>query len=291
MRFKEINTFMAVGAHCDDVDLRCGGTFSRLAREGKSGCYVVAVENAYTGPHYHITSSREALAVRRAESSRASAILGADRLEWLEFKSFYFSTPAPRSCICPSFDSMEAFQAEMRDVIFTGLPPVANADRFPACCRRLNQLIKDCAPQVVFTHSPDDRHPDHYALSRFVEFIVGEQNKQGANIDIYFWEPGSGGPIVEYAPDTFVELSEEDINRKQNAINCYLSQLQDGIVNTFAADRAGAYGGLVNLKYAEAFRKGRFNSGNPWKGMPNFLLSLGPGFGRQEIYPLPACST
>ena len=44
MGLKEIDRFIAVGAHCDAVDLRCGGTFGRLTREGKRGCYVVAVE-------------------------------------------------------------------------------------------------------------------------------------------------------------------------------------------------------------------------------------------------------
>ena len=277
---------MAVGAHCDDVDLRCGGTFARLTREGKRGCYVVAVENAHAGSHYHVASSQDALAIRRNESTKASVILGADRLEWLGFKSFYFSTPEPNSRIYPSFDSVEALREELKDAILTGLPPVANADRFSVCRDRLGQLIKDFSPQVVLTHSPDDRHPDHYALSRFVEFIVREQNSRGGNIDLLFWEPGSAGPIVEYVPDLFVELSENDVKRKQRAIDCYLSQFPKDLVNTFAADRAGAYGKLVNIEYAESFRKGSCDPRDPWDGQPGFLRSLEGAFGKKDLYRL-----
>ena len=65
---------MAIGAHCDDIDLRCGGTFARLVREGKEGLYVVAVENAYSGTHFSAPDSREILKIRREESLRASTL-------------------------------------------------------------------------------------------------------------------------------------------------------------------------------------------------------------------------
>lgn len=284
MELQSIDAFMAIGAHCDDVDLRCGGTFARLVREGKRGRYVVAVENAYVGAHYSVRDSREALATRRAESTTASAILGADRLEWLTLKSFYFSTPEAGSRVYASFDTVEVLCEELKDVILDGLPPVATADHFPRCCERLRRLVEDFAPQVIFTHSPDDRHPDHYSLSRFVEFIVGQLNHEGRNIELCFWEPGSGGPIVEYRPDFFVELSQDDVAAKQKAIDCYISQFPKGLVATFAADRARAYGKLVGVEYAEAFRKCPCPRQDPWKGECDFLRRLARGTEATEIY-------
>ncbi len=283
MKVKDINSFIAIGAHCDDVDLRCGGTFSRLAREGKKGCYVVSVENAYTGSHFSVKDSHEALAIRRNESAKASLLLGAERLEWLEFKSFYFSTPEAGSRVYPSFESLTSLQEELKDVIFSGLPPVANADCFPACRDRLNRLLDEVSPDAVFTHSPDDRHPDHYSLSRFVEMTVRERN-----IDLYFWEPGSGGPIGGYAPDFFVELSEEDVKRKQEAIDCYPSQFPEGLLSGFAEDRARAYGEYAGVKYAEAFRKGSCGRSDPWKSTAPFLRTLKNGPAEVKLYPLPS---
>lgn len=291
MQLKDIHTFMVIGAHCDDVDIRCGGTFARLVREGKRGCYVVAVENVYTDPCCHVENSQQALAIRRAESTKASEILGADRLEWLGLKSFYFSTSDPKSRIFPSFNSLESLQEELKDAIFSGLPPVANADRFPACRDRLNHLIEEFSPQVIFTNSPDDRHSDHYALSRFIETMVRTYNNQGKNIGIYFCEPGSRGPIVSFDPNYFVELSEDDVSRKQRAIDCYVSQFPNYITNTFAIDRASAYGRLVNIKYAEAFRKGSCDPSGAWEGRPGFIQLLELGSGKKEVYRLQTQST
>ena len=258
MDLQSIESFMAIGAHCDDVDLRCGGTFTRLAGQGKRGCYVVCVENAYTSEEYkpRLRTSSDALAIRRAESTRGSQIIGATRLEWLEMKSYYLSTAEPGSRIYPSFDSMEALAAELEDVIFAGLPPVANADRFESCCRRLRDLLIDFEPQIVFTHTPDDRHGDHYAVSRFVEHIVRQLNDEGARIELWFWEPGSKGAIVAFEPNFYVELSAEHVAVKQNAVDCYASQFPRGTMDTFAADRAERCGRLAGMTCAEAFRRG-----------------------------------
>ena len=244
----EIKRFMAIGAHCDDIDLRCGGTFARLVREGKEGCYVVGVENAYVGKHFFVEDSYKALEIRRQESLEAARIIGANKVEWLEFKSFYFSKLALRSKIFPSFDSAESIYKDLKNAILRGLPPVANADRFARCRDKLIQLIDDFSPQIIFTHSPDDRHPDHYALARFVEFIVRKINRDGKNVEIYFWEPGSNGPIVGFAPNCFFEMADRDVATKQKAIECYKSQYPQGLLDNFAVKRARNYGKIAGGK-------------------------------------------
>ena len=289
MGLGSIDAFMAVGAHHDDVDLRVGGTFARLVREGKSGCYVVAVDNAYVNAQYtNAQDSHEALATRRREATRASQILGAGRLEWLEFKSFFFSTPELHSQIYPSFDSLQAAQHELRNAILQGLPPVANADRFPQCRSRFAELIEEFAPQVIFTHSPDDRHPDHYALSRFVELMVRELNEGGREIELLFWEPGSAGPIAGFAPNFFVELSKEDVRKKQKALDGYVSQFPKGKIDTFAEDRAGTYGGMAGVTYAEPFRKGSCEppGQDAWRPRLGFFDEIKRGAAPREVYRL-----
>lgn len=286
MDLKKIDSFLAIGAHCDDIDIRCGGTFSRLTREGKRGCYVVAVENAYTASHYHVANSEEALRIRRTESTKASAFLGAKRLEWLGLKSCHFSKRESNVLMCPSFNSLESLQEELKDVILAGLPPVANADFFPRSRDRLNRLLKNFSPQAVFTHSPDDRHPDHYSLSRFVEIVVRELKQTGKDIDIYFWEPGGTGPITGFLPNFFVQLSEDDICMKQKAIDCYASQFPEGFLSNFASNRARSYGELVNLKYAEAFRKGSCDPADAWEDQPGFFDFLKRDSGLRNIYRL-----
>jgi LmbE family N-acetylglucosaminyl deacetylase len=286
MRLPSIERFMAIGAHSDDVDLRCGGTFARLTREGKVGCYVVTVENARVGPHFPVRDSYEALAIRRQESTEGARILGASRLEWLTIKSYVFNTPEAGSRVYPSFDSTQALQEELKEVILDGLPPITYADRFSRSRNRLIGLIEEFSPDVVFTHSPDDRNHDHYGVSRFVELIVRERNEQGSDIELCLWEPGGLGPIAGFVPNFFVELSEQDVETKQRALDCYISQYPDGMVGTFAADRARAYGRLVGLDYAEDFHRGSCASRDIRKGRSEFIRDLERGLTDRETYNL-----
>ena len=268
MDLSSIDRFMAIGAHCDDVDIRMGGTFARLVREGKQGCYVVAVENAYVGPHFVVDSAREALQIRRRESTEAAGILGADRLEWLRFKSYYLSEP-DRTVVYPLFESQEAMREQLEDVILEGLPPVSMAYAAPECVERVTSLIDDFAPDVVFTHYPDDRHPDHYNLSRFLSLLWEDSEREGGcEYDVVFWEPGSGGPLARFRPNLFVELSEEDVETKDRALNCYWSQFPESTRKGYAAQRAGTYGEVIDVPYAEAF----FEGVSPRMGEPDCEL-------------------
>jgi LmbE family N-acetylglucosaminyl deacetylase len=283
LTLRDIPSFMAIGAHCDDIDLHCGGTFARLTREGSRGCYVVGVENAYVGPHYVVASSHEGLAVRRAEATRAAAILGAEKVEWLGMKSGYFSTAAPGSTIYPRLDSLETIHQELRDAIFSGLPPVAHARYHPDCVARLTDIIRSFSPALILTHFPDDIHHDHYSLAGFVVHVVRRLRRNCLReIPLWFWEPGSYGPMAGFAPDRLVELTAGDVATKQAAIDCYASQFSDQ-VRTFAADRSRAYGRIAGLEYAEGFSECRFYQGNPWQGEAEFLKPLVDGLPKRVI--------
>jgi len=286
MDLSSIDSFMAIGAHCDDVDIRCGGTFARLVAEGKKGCYCVTTENAYTGEHWRAEGSHDALATRRKEVGRASRIIGADRVEWLGLKSHYFSTEEPDSMVFPWFDNYENVCRQFKHFILEGGPPALNADRFPESSGRLRDLIEDFGPQVIFTHSPDDRHPDHYSVARFVEIVVKKMNDDGQEIELYFWEPGSFGPMADFAPDFFVELSSSHVAAKQKAMDCYESQFRKGCLDGFASARTSAYGGIVGVKHAEAFRHSCCPRFGAFKGKTGFIERLERGDSEREIYRL-----
>ncbi len=282
--------FMAVGAHCDDVDLRCGGTFSRLVREGAQGCYVVAVENAYVCAHFPVKDAHEALRTRREEATRASEILGASRLEWLDFKSYYFNTlDNPFKHIFPTFESLDMLNREMKDVDFIGGPPVHIADRLPQCLDTFKRLVLDVGPRIIFTHAPDDRHPDHYAMARFVEKAVREISNDGAEIKLCFWEPGSAGPMMSFQPDLFVELSEEDIETKRRALDAYVSQDPNGEHvrrASFASHRAAAWGRLAGIPFAEAFATYSCTQKTVWEGESDVIRQIADGTPTPKVWRL-----
>jgi LmbE family N-acetylglucosaminyl deacetylase len=176
------------------------------------------------------------------------------------------------------------------------------AGAFPECVTRLKGLIRDARADAIFTHSPDDRHLDHFSVARFVDQAARELNDEGAAVELYCWEPGSAGPIAGFRPDVFVELSEDDVGTKQRALSCYTSQFGPGAVGSFAADRARAYGGLVGAEYAEAFRRapaparlregfaaqGARSRGGPWEGRSGFIRDLEGAPSSRAVIRLPA---
>ncbi len=251
-----IDRALAVFAHCDDVEGGMGGTFARLTREGRRMTYVVSVENPWVGPHVvPRPPTREALAIRKAEATHASEILKADRLEFLGFKSFYFSSLDGKKQMYPTLSSMEAIKEEFGDVVFYGLPPVLNAYTIPACHDRLADLIRDEKPQAIFTHSPDDRHQDHYCVARLVSLLVEDFEREGMDIDIWYGQPQSGGAMAEFWPDAFIELTEKDVHKRQIASQCYTSQFPPEAMPAMG-QRCYEYGQAVGVQAAEAFRFG-----------------------------------
>ena len=72
---------LAVGAHPDDLEIRCGGTLARFAEEG----HHVMMCHATNGNKGHISIPPDELAQIREKEARASAsIIGAE-LFWLNF--------------------------------------------------------------------------------------------------------------------------------------------------------------------------------------------------------------
>lgn len=72
---------LAVGAHPDDIEIRCGGTLARYAQEG----HHVMMAYATNGEKGHRTIPPAELAtIRERESRAAAAVIGAE-VFWLKF--------------------------------------------------------------------------------------------------------------------------------------------------------------------------------------------------------------
>jgi LmbE family N-acetylglucosaminyl deacetylase len=69
---------LAVGAHHDDIELGCGGTLARLAREGHR-TFAVTLTNSET--HYDLRAIHRTRAQAVAEARRAAGVLGLTLLD------------------------------------------------------------------------------------------------------------------------------------------------------------------------------------------------------------------
>jgi LmbE family N-acetylglucosaminyl deacetylase len=66
-------TVLAIGAHHDDIEIGCGGTLARLARDGHDVHVYITTRSGYTNPRGEVVrSSGDA----EAEATAAAAILG-----------------------------------------------------------------------------------------------------------------------------------------------------------------------------------------------------------------------
>lgn len=112
---------LAIGAHPDDCDIKCGGSAILWAAAGHSVTFV-SLTNGDAG---HQTLGRDELAARRAAEAEAAAqVAGIDSYE-----------------VHATHDgALEATMARREDVI---------------------RLIRRHQPDLIITHRTNDYHPDH----------------------------------------------------------------------------------------------------------------------------------
>lgn len=98
----------------------------------------------------------------------------------------------------------------------------------------------------IFTHSANDIHQDHK--------VIGEESLRAfkkLNLVTYQAEWNS----LTYESNYFVELTEENMAKKLEAMACYKSQQHRPYFDkTFTYSRALLAGAKIGVKYAEPFR-------------------------------------
>ncbi len=117
---------LAIGAHFDDVELGCGGTLARHARNGDDVYVYVATLSGFTNQYKETVRSSE---IALAEARDAALVLGAQEL------------------ICGKFKTLKV---EFVDAL--------NID--------ILKIIDKQKIEKVYTHWTGDIHHDHQAVAR-----------------------------------------------------------------------------------------------------------------------------
>ncbi|MFB6136318.1 MAG: PIG-L deacetylase family protein [Halobacteriaceae archaeon] len=100
--------------------------------------------------------------------------------------------------------------------------------------KRLIRLIRRYDPDLLFTHRPNDYHPDHRYTSRLVQDSAYMVQVPNVCTDV---EPLGSDPVIAYLSDDFerpypfdpdVAVAVDDvIDRKLDAIACHVSQVYE----------------------------------------------------------------
>lgn len=114
---------------------------------------------------------------------------------------------------------------------------------------KMQKLIYDEKPDVVFTHWPLDSHKDHQVASLLtIQSWVRAQQM----FSLYFFEVCAGQQTMTFHPTDYVDITDSQ-ELKRKSVFCHASQDPPGIYNCGHAAMEDFRGRELGVKAAEAF--------------------------------------
>ena len=115
--------------------------------------------------------------------------------------------------------------------------------------KKLQSMLVEEKPDVVFTHWPIDSHKDHQIASLLtIQCWVRAEKK----FDLYFFEVCTGEQTMVFKPTDYVDISETK-EQKKKAVYCHVSQDPPGIYQCGHAAMEEFRGRELGVVAAEAF--------------------------------------
>jgi LmbE family N-acetylglucosaminyl deacetylase len=126
--------------------------------------------------------------------------------------------------------------------------------------QRVEQILRELRPQIVYTHFPDDVNLDHGVASRATWTACRPYALPGLRRFAVFETPSStewAWPLSgdAFRPNHFVDVSDL-LDVKLAAMECYESELRDSPhprSPEMLTARAATWGSMVGVRYAEPF--------------------------------------
>jgi LmbE family N-acetylglucosaminyl deacetylase len=216
---------LVIAAHPDDEVLGCGGSIARLVREGHEVQIAILGEGLTSRGETREQTARDSVAALHLCSKKAADLLGVDDLHLFELPDNRFDT-------VPLLDVVKIVEG----------------------------LLRQLAPEVVYTHHGGDLNVDHQVLHRAV--LTATRPIQGHVVrEVYAFEVQSSTewafqriePV--FRPNLFVDITES-IDAKVSAMSCYESETRPfphPRSNEALQSCARRWGSVAGCDYAEAF--------------------------------------
>ena len=141
--------------------------------------------------------------------------------------------------------SLKELGVKESNIVFANFSDANLIDNFETV-----DFIENCINKFninrVYTHHFSDRHQDHRNCSRSVSSAARKIPElylyQGPSTSVYF------------EPHVFIEISEDQLRKKINALSFYKSQIYKGIIDLDWIKNVASVNGFgMKGKYAEAF--------------------------------------
>lgn len=179
-----------VAPHPDDELLACGGLLQLLAQQHSETLIVAVTDGDASHPDSPLWSPQRLRRERPLETRQALRTLGLASL----------------------------------DVMRLGLPDGHVASHVTQLREALGQVLR--AGDVVFATWQLDGHPDHEAVGRIVASAAAANGAMLVETPVWGWHWAEPGDLrMPWPRACRLMLSDEQLQRKRDAVDCYHSQL------------------------------------------------------------------
>ncbi|KAL9645554.1 hypothetical protein ABK040_000617 [Willaertia magna] len=232
---------LVIAAHPDDIETSAGGTINNWIKRGSIVSYVL-ITNGDKGTRNHSITPEQLGQIRKEEQINAANVLGVQNVWFLNVG-----------------DGLVEDNLELR--------------------KNLTYYIRYFRPTIILTWDPNHRldlykigleHHDHRETGRSVLFTIYPTSNDywyfpELGLDTYrpkyvllfrFWNELYMDSQLSTKQQVYVELEEEDIEKKLNSLYEHKSQISEKdkpIEKQFIMNMAQQFGKYVNTKYAEYF--------------------------------------
>jgi LmbE family N-acetylglucosaminyl deacetylase len=114
---------------------------------------------------------------------------------------------------------------------------------------KVQKIIADEQPDLVFTHWPIDSHKDHQSASLL---MMQTWVRSAKKFLLYFFEVCAGEQTMGFRPTDYVDISDTQ-EQKRKSVYCHVSQDPPGIYGCGHAAMEDFRGRELGVKAAEAF--------------------------------------
>jgi LmbE family N-acetylglucosaminyl deacetylase len=114
---------------------------------------------------------------------------------------------------------------------------------------KVQKMIADEKPDLVFTHWPIDTHQDHQVASLLT---IHAWVRSGKKFPLYFFEVCTGEQTMGFRPTDYVDITSTQ-EQKRKSVYCHVSQDPPGIYGCGHAAMEDFRGRELGVKAAEAF--------------------------------------
>lgn len=209
---------LVFSAHSDDFVIGAGGLIKKYVEEGKK---VISIVFSYGEKSHPWLKEEVVKELRSEETLQASRILGC--------KTKFFNLH--------EFKFWEEFSKDK----------VMEEDLFA--------LVKQANPDKIFTHSPEDPHPDHQGVYKITLHLLEKlkEEKSPLNPEIYIYSIWNPVSFRSKYPAYYVDISP-NFKVKMQALNTFKSQKIHIAYPVFLLFIKNLLHGLkIRKKFAEKF--------------------------------------